>query len=772
MIEYLKLRCAITGCIAVFLFFCCIKNTADTVVSTNLESSIALSTPAITNAIQFQTFAKNSPKEGYPVHLQVIVTYSDPQWNMFQCQDDSGVLYMPSFSRQEEVKSGFLIDLKGLTILKNGNLSLDCKQLAILNRNAFPKPRLIGHKELIKGGLGGVWIEIHGIIRTMRRDDRLYLSLLTGGEQFLVLVLKHQPNELSLPLDLLDATVKIRGIAANTPHVPGRIESITPEIFVEGMDQIEVISPSTGNPSKSPVVPISTVLKTSLSENESVNRVHVQGVVNKIGDNTLYVQDPTGRIKVQSANARYFETDSVVGVQGVPVFKSGEWILQDAVIEKVISSTPEPKSPLVKPSSGATQTQNLPILRSLGEILGLSSVEAKKGYPVHLKAVATYSDLEWNLLFVQDNTGAICIDNSAKTAIRTGDEVDIRGLTINGSFLPTVTDVSLTSLGRGIIPSPSKVSLTDMLTGDYDCRWVEVEGLARSLSDNWGHEIVKLTSGGGRFEMIVPGFVNKPPPTNYLGAKLQVRGVCAMKQNAAGQSMGIYLHVPGTNDIVVVEKPVQDPFSLPVRKIRELLRHRPHESMGSQTKVMGVVTLTRPGSGIYMQDESGGTLAELNATANIKPGQIVEIAGYPEMGAFSPKLQDAICRGDGKKRDANAQETHSQPDTDRKNQRLGTGANTGTATGRRSPKHITPFCIAGWLDYFHGRTRTERLYKNVALVEKGKPVKRYRRMHDSIWNVGTASHVPITAAFIGRYRGSVQSSSANAKVGSLYSGRR
>src|SRR5713226_6664767 len=53
--------------------------------------------------------------------------------------------------------------------------------------------------------------------------------------------------------------------------------------------------------------------------------------------------------------------------------------------------------------------QALPLLNTATQVRQLSEEDAKKGYPVRLSAVVTYSDREWFLCFVQDSTAGIFV---------------------------------------------------------------------------------------------------------------------------------------------------------------------------------------------------------------------------------------------------------------------------------------------------------------------------------------------------------------------------
>jgi PAS domain S-box-containing protein len=656
MIEYFTGRVAPLTIvwIAVLCTCGCLEIAAQTGVSTQVSTTASPVGPEITSTAQFTALAQKRDTNAHSFHFQFVVTYSDPAWNMFQCQDDSGVVFIPAFPRQAELKAGDYADIEGVTTLRGGLLSLDVKQLKVLKRGAFPKARVVGRNDLMKGGFQGVWIETQGIVRTLRREDRLYFTLLVEGERIQVMVLKSKENDAQ---KLLDASVKIRGVATGKPHPPGQLEAIAPEIYIEGMDQVEILAPAARDLANIPVIPISTALKSTLKNKDSVERIHLRGAVNKFFEDALFIQDPTGQIKVLTLLAKSFAVDDLIDVKGFLAVRSGELVVQEAIVEKAMPAPANPETPSAAPLTNGIATGYSPTLKTIGEILNLTSAEARKGYPARFAAVATYSDIEWGLVFMEDESGAVCIDNKAKIAIGTGDEVEVQGSTMSGRFQPTVADAVLKVLRPGEIPKPNRVNLSDLLTGAFDCRWVEIEGIARSMTDSWGHVTVNLTTRDGRFEITMPGFTGKPMPTNYIGAKLRIRGACAMKQNPSGQTMGVHLYVPGTNDIVVIEKAAADPFSLPVRHVRDLMRYRPHESMGSQTRVRGEVTYVRPGSAIYLQDHTGGTLAELQAelygTNHVETGQIVEVVGYPEMGLFSPILQDAIFRvagtGEGRK---------------------------------------------------------------------------------------------------------------------------
>src|SRR5262249_61466467 len=66
-------------------------------------------------------------------------------------------------------------------------------------------------------------------------------------------------------------------------------------------------------------------------------------------------------------------------------------------------------------SFAADEKSDLAVLTRIEQIRRLSNEEAPRGYPVRLNAVVTYADLDWQILFVRDETGGIFVNPSGNT---------------------------------------------------------------------------------------------------------------------------------------------------------------------------------------------------------------------------------------------------------------------------------------------------------------------------------------------------------------------
>src|SRR4030095_15847820 len=67
-----------------------------------------------------------------------------------------------------------------------------------------------------------------------------------------------------------------------------------------------------------------------------------------------------------------------------------------SVLEVSVRSAETQKAPI---------NPQVPILTNVAQVHGMSLAEAKRGYPVRLRALITYYEPKWDTLFIQDETG-------------------------------------------------------------------------------------------------------------------------------------------------------------------------------------------------------------------------------------------------------------------------------------------------------------------------------------------------------------------------------
>ncbi|HLY20186.1 MAG TPA: PAS domain-containing sensor histidine kinase [Bryobacteraceae bacterium] len=306
---------------------------------------------------------------------------------------------------------------------------------------------------------------------------------------------------------------------------------------------------------------------------------------------------------------------------------------------------------------------NQPVLTHIAEIRQLTPEQAARGYPVRIRAVVTYYSptgpnflgrdtfmgSETPDLFVQDSTAGIWV-NAPKDAppLKAGQLVDMEGVTEVPDFAPQIGKPRYRIVGEAPLPLAKKVSLERMLSTAEDSQWVEAQGVVRQIRLMDGLLDLEVAVAGGRLKAMIPG-IHGRVPDGLVDADVRIRGACGAIFNKKLQMMGILLYVPGLEQVEVLQPPA-DPFSKPVQPIEKVARFAPQQSLGHRIRVQGVVTLQDSGKTIYLSDGATGLRVDPAETVSFKPGDRLDVAGFPRVSDYTLTMEDAVCRRIGRQK--------------------------------------------------------------------------------------------------------------------------
>jgi PAS domain S-box-containing protein len=295
---------------------------------------------------------------------------------------------------------------------------------------------------------------------------------------------------------------------------------------------------------------------------------------------------------------------------------------------------------------------SLPVLTTVEQIRRLSPNQANRGYPVHLRGVVTYYDAETTTppsaaVFVQDATGGIALNAPVlETGLKAGEVIDLYGITEAPDFAPQIGHPQWRVMGNTSLPVPHRVSLERMLSTAEDSRWVEIEGIVREASVAGGFLLLDVAVLGGRLKAQIPGF-RGPAPERLVDAEVRIRGVCGALYNQKYQLVGILLYVPGLDQVNVLKPALADPFETDLEPLREVQRFAPQRTMGHRIRTQGIVILQVPGKSAYISDGKTGLRIDTRQQIALKPGDHVDVVGFPRLSDFTLALEDALCRRNG-----------------------------------------------------------------------------------------------------------------------------
>ncbi len=288
----------------------------------------------------------------------------------------------------------------------------------------------------------------------------------------------------------------------------------------------------------------------------------------------------------------------------------------------------------------------LPVLTRVSDIRALPAKQANLGYPVRLRAVVTYYGGPGWEFFVQDSTGGIyVVGPEADLHLEPGQLVEVKGLTGHGSFANEIEKAAIHILGRAPLPQPQRPRYEQLALGQADSQWVELEGIVHSTQIDSDSEnlVLSVAVGSGRVRVQVRGYPESAQ-VELIDSKILIRGASGGIFNQKQQLVGVVIHVPDFTFVRVKERSPLTAEAPPLESISKLMRLSPGTTSGHRLKVRGVVTLQRPFRSLYIMDATDSLLVETNQPTAVRPGDAVEVLGFPAVGKGSRRLEDAVFR--------------------------------------------------------------------------------------------------------------------------------
>ncbi|MGA7859365.1 MAG: GGDEF domain-containing protein, partial [Terracidiphilus sp.] len=277
----------------------------------------------------------------------------------------------------------------------------------------------------------------------------------------------------------------------------------------------------------------------------------------------------------------------------------------------------------------------------------LSTQEASRSYPIHLRAVVTYYDpyidARQSALFVHDATGSIFIRIPARPILPllAGTVVDIVGVSGPGDFAPIVQRARVRIIGQSHVPQNATVTtIPRLLSGSLDGQWVEVQGVVRSVYLSDRNVVLDIATAEGT----VSATTSREPKTDYdalVDSLVTIHGNAGPVFNRKRQMVGVHLYFPSLKQVKVIQAAPPDPFALPVLSISHLLRFTPGLEVVHRAHVRGRVTLQWPGRTICIQDGTDGLCMQTTQQSTISTGEMIDVVGFPAIKDYKPTLETA-----------------------------------------------------------------------------------------------------------------------------------
>jgi signal transduction histidine kinase len=482
----------------------------------------------------------------------------------------------------------------------------------------WPAPLRILPGELAREEQECRWAEVEG---TVSAETRLSqggtLELASGMGRTYLNVAKGNDAGVGL---LLHSEIKALGIYQTIFTSDGQSAS---SLLVPDWNDIVIEEMGPAHWADYPVQSIGSLAETNI-QHRPKGIVHISGVVSSNASaNSFVIEDATGVIPV--------ETAQTIPAPGQSAEVLGRWRREGSNVLV--------KSGFYREISAEKNTNAL--LTKVIQIMSLSRSEAQRGYPVKIHGVITaLAGLDF---FVQDPTWSIYVSRGSAEITdvpRVGDYWEIEGNS-NAHFAPDVQLRRGRCLGPGKMPEPIRPTWDELVNGSLATKYLEIQGIATEVKAG---DLVLLTREG-KVQLLLDDW--EPKALKKLeGALVKVRGVGSPARDT-NQMILMMTRLRLFNATVAVDEPAPvDPFDMPLKHASDLLVFDPRADALRRIKVAGQVLLDRPGE-YFLMDGSNGYRFRPREAVSLHPGDLVEVAGFPDMSGPTPVLLEAAVRVTG-----------------------------------------------------------------------------------------------------------------------------
>ena len=338
------------------------------VLPVNLEADTPGSTNVIRKAAQIRDLSVEQAGQHLPVQLHGVVTFFDTNLFMRFIQDDTAGIYLFPYSATNELvlAAGESVELEGTTDPGEFAPVVHPTRITVLGTGPLPPAKPVTYQQLASGEQDSQFVETHGVVRAVTFDPQTKyyaVEIETSSGRVTVLVAKLPVPD---PATLIDSTVEARGVCAT--RFTTRRQLFDVRLLLPRPEDLVVESAAPKNPfADTPLRPISQLLQFS-PHSPLGHRVKVAGTVICAQDETLFIQNGTDGLYVQTRDAGSLLPGDRVEVLGFP--DRGEYspMLKDAIFRKT-GSGPMPVPQIITVADALTGNYDSQLVRIKAKIL-------------------------------------------------------------------------------------------------------------------------------------------------------------------------------------------------------------------------------------------------------------------------------------------------------------------------------------------------------------------------------------------------------------------
>ena len=319
----------------------------------------------LTSTKQIHALDAEQAKLGYPVRIEGVVTYYDPEQRFFFVQDQSGGIFAIG-QEEQNLSAGERVRVEGVTAPGDFAPSITKLRVEKLGAGELPVAQPPTFDAAMAGEDDSRWAVLEGIVHPTRRDanGHILFDLYTN----LGPVKVHTPGstDRSHLEEFVDAKVQVKGVLGGLFNQHRQLTGFS--LYLNGLRDISVVQSAPIDPFAHDIRPINQLLQFSQYSDPN-HRVRVRGVVTRCSSESgLYIQDNTGGLEIQ-ADCEQLKTGDMVDAVGFATFGEYSPMLRDASIRKVGTSS-MPPAPLITVEQALSGDYNNHLVTIEAQLLG------------------------------------------------------------------------------------------------------------------------------------------------------------------------------------------------------------------------------------------------------------------------------------------------------------------------------------------------------------------------------------------------------------------
>jgi len=309
-------RCMRTCCVLAFLLLPILA------FSQEHDSSARLRTVSSVFSL-----SKAEAARAYPIELEVVITYSDPEWGSLFVQDQTGPTFIDVHGISTKYATGTRVRVEAVTGTNENGAIVVHPKIIVLGRGAVPRPEHKSVAELDGGADESYLAFTEGRLHPCERNYFRACFRLFDGAKSIWLYLPQPASPATQ--GLIGAVVRTSGVIAR--HVNDAGQRLGAQLWVNNLDDIKVLAPPAPVGFSSPPTPIHD-LRPAEADQRFPGKIHLRGIVLWQSPGLFSIQDNSGVAFVGIGKNVTVHTGSTVDAVGFPSHGPFGLELADSVV--------------------------------------------------------------------------------------------------------------------------------------------------------------------------------------------------------------------------------------------------------------------------------------------------------------------------------------------------------------------------------------------------------------------------------------------------------